>query len=59
MERLTWEMKKDQEQTDLHKQRMIEEIKSYDKSKMFVQRDQKKLSLFKKFLLTLGYGKKR
>ena len=51
-------MKKDQDQTDLHKQRMIEEIKSYDKSKMFVPKPVKKISFFSKILMALGYGKK-
>jgi hypothetical protein len=37
---------------------MIEEIKSYDKSKMIAPKQQKKLSLFKKILIAIGYGKK-
>lgn len=66
MERLKWEMKKDEEQTNLHKQKLIEEIKSYNKSEIIasitgrtITSSQKKKSFFRKFLLVLGYGKKR
>jgi len=38
---------------------MIEEILSYDKTKMFQKDTKKKKSFFKKFLFVLGYGKKR
>jgi hypothetical protein len=59
MERLNWEMKKDQEQTDRAKQKLIEEIKSYDKSKMFIPPTKQKRILFHKIMKALGYGKKR
>jgi hypothetical protein len=42
-----------------HKQSLIEEIKSYDKSKMFSSKPQKKISFFEKILIVLGHGKKR
>jgi hypothetical protein len=57
-ERLNWEMEKDQEIIKHHKQKMIEEIKSYDRSKMVSPKPQKKLSFFKKILIVLGHGKK-
>jgi hypothetical protein len=51
-------MEKDQEIIKHHKQKMIEEIKSYDRSKMVSPKPQKKLSFFKKILIVLGHGKK-
>jgi hypothetical protein len=46
-------------QTDLIKQKQIEEIKSLDKSKMFIPPPKKKMSLLKKILIAFGYGEKR
>lgn len=52
-------MQKDQMQTDLIKQKQIEEIKSLDKSKMFIPPPpKKKMSLLKKILIAFGYGEK-
>lgn len=56
MEKLKQEMEKDQEMTNRHKQKMIEEVKSYDKTKMFKA---KKRSFFHKLKAVLGYGKER
>lgn len=42
----------------MHKNQMINEIKKFDKSKMFVEPPKKKTSLLKKILMILGYGKK-
>lgn len=50
-------MKKDQEQIDKIKEKQISEIKSYNKSEMF--KPKQKISLLKKILIILGYGKKR
>ena len=55
---MDWEIKKDQEETDRQKQKLIEEIKSLDKSKIFATKPKKKTSLFKKIIIVLGYGKK-
>lgn len=41
-----------------HKKRTIDEILSYDKTKMFEPPQKKKKSFFKKILIALGYGKK-
>jgi len=38
---------------------MINEIKSFDKSKMFQQKPKNKVSIIDKILKILGYGKKR
>lgn len=59
LERLNWEIQKDNLQTELHKQKMIEEIRSLDKSKMFVAPPKKKVTFLKKILIVMGYGKKR
>ena len=60
LERLEWEINKDQELTEHHKNKMIEEIKTYDRSKMFTPISQKeKLSFFNKCLITLGCGRKK
>jgi hypothetical protein len=60
MERLDWETKKDYELTDHYKQRMIEEIKSYDRSKMFESKlPQKRTSFLNKILMILGYERKK
>jgi hypothetical protein len=41
------------------KKKMIDEIKSLDKSKMFVEKPKQRISIFSKILIALGYGKKR
>ena len=56
--RLDQEMKKDQEQTDRAKQKLIEEIRSYDRTKMFAPPTKKKNSFLKKIATIFGYGKK-
>jgi hypothetical protein len=55
LERLDWESKKYQEVINQNKQRMIDEIKSYDKSKMFNPIPKKKTSFFKKILIALEW----
>ena len=58
LERLNWEIQKDNLQTEQHKKKLIEEIKSLDKSKMFIPPTKKRISLFRKILIAFGYGKK-
>jgi hypothetical protein len=38
---------------------MIEEIKNFDKNKMFVEKQKNKVSIIDKLLMIFGYGKKR
>jgi len=59
LERLNWEIQKDNLQTEAHKKKMIEEIKSLDRSKMFIEPPKEKLTLLSKIKIALGYGKKR
>jgi hypothetical protein len=61
LERLDWEIKKDKDQTDEHKRKLIEEIKSWDKSKILnpLPPPKKKISLWTKILIVMGHGKKR
>lgn len=60
LERLDWEIKKDNQQIEDNKKKLIEEIKSLDKSKMFAPPPpKKKISLWTKFMIAMGYGKKR
>lgn len=59
---MTWlekEMKKDEIEINDHKRKMIEEIKSIDKNKMFLPTPKKKISILEKILIIFGYGKKR
>ncbi len=56
---LNKEMEKDQTEILSHKKKMIDEIKSLDKSKMFVEKPKQRISIFSKILIALGYGKKR
>jgi len=42
-----------------NKKRLIEEIKSLDKNKMFQPKPKKKVSIIDKILKILGHGKKR
>jgi hypothetical protein len=51
-------MEKDQTEIDLHKQKVIEEIKKIDKSKFFQPKPKKKISILDKILIIFGYGKK-
>ena len=60
LERLDWEIKKDNDQTEAQKRKMIEEIKSWDKSKILTPiTPKKKTSLWTKILIIMGHGKKR
>ena len=56
---LNKEMEKDQKEIDAHKRKLINEIKSLDKSKMFQPEPKKKISIINKILMILGYAKKR
>jgi len=60
---LNWlnkEIKKDEIEINLHKEKLIKEIKSIDREKMFsIPPSPPKISFFKKLLIVLGYGKKR
>jgi hypothetical protein len=58
LERLNWEIQKDNLQTEEQKKKMIEEIKSWDKTKILSPPIKKKISLWTKFTLAMGYGKK-
>lgn len=58
LEWLEKERTKDKKEINNHKEKMIKEIKSLDKTKMFEKPEKPKISLFKKILLILGYGKK-
>lgn len=55
---LNKEIKKDQQEIELHKQKIIEEIKKIDKQKFFEPKPKNKVSIFKKILIIFGYGKK-
>jgi hypothetical protein len=58
---LAWlekEMKKDLKEVTNHKKMMIEEIKSLDKNKIFVEKPKKKISIWDKILIIFGHGKK-
>lgn len=58
---LSWlnkELEKDQKDLKDQKKRMIDEIKSLDKNKMFLEKPKKKISIWNKILIILGYGKK-
>jgi hypothetical protein len=46
-------------EVEIQKKKMINEIKSLDKSKMFQQKPKNKVSIIDKILKILGYGKKR
>lgn len=52
-------MEKDKTEIQNHKNQMIDEIKKLDKTKMFVEKPKKKVSIISKILMILGYGKKR
>ena len=52
-------MEKDQKEIQNHKKQMIEEIKKFDRKKMFEEKPKNKISIIDKILKILGYGKKR
>jgi hypothetical protein len=52
-------MEKDKKEIQTNKKKLIDEIKSIDKDKMFVVKPKERISIFNKILITLGYGKKR
>ena len=52
-------MEKDQKEIQNHKKKMIDEIKTIDKSTLFKPKEKKKVSIIDKILKILGYGKKR
>ncbi len=51
-------MEKDKKEILEHKKKQLKEIKSLDKSQMFVQIPKKKISIWDKLLIIFGYGKK-
>ena len=52
-------MEKDELEIISNKKKLIDEIKSLDKNKMFQLKPKKKVSIIDKILKILGYGKKR
>ena len=58
LEWLNKEMNKDQKEILDYKKKMIDEVQSLDKSKIFVTKPKKKVSFWNKMLIILGYGKK-
>jgi len=59
LEWLEKEMKKDDAEIIVHKQKLIDEILKIDKSKMFEPpKPKKKLTFFQRLLIFIGYGKK-
>jgi hypothetical protein len=59
LEILRKEIEKDSLEIVTSKNRMIDEIKSLDKNKMFQPKPKKKVSIIDKILKILGHGKKR
>jgi hypothetical protein len=59
LEILRKEIEKDSLEIETSKKRMIDEIKSLDKNKMFQPKPKKKVSIIDKVLKILGHGKKR
>ena len=51
-------MEKDLTEIDLHKKKVIEEIKKIDKSILGQPKPKKKISILDKILIIFGYGKK-
>lgn len=51
-------MEKDKKEIQTSKSKLIEEIKSIDKEKMFATKPKEKLSIINKILITLGWKKK-
>lgn len=62
LERLKWEISRDELQVETSKKKMIDEIKSWDKEKILTPPPppptKKKISLGTKILIALGHGKK-
>ena len=59
---LNWldkELKRDEVEILNHKDKLINEIKSLDKNKMFKVPEKKKINFFTKILMIFGHGKKR
>jgi hypothetical protein len=52
------EIEKDKIEISEHKKKLIEEIKSVDKTKLFSPKPKKKISIIDKILIIFGYGKK-
>lgn len=59
MEELQKEMDKDRILLEKEKDKQIKEIKSFDRSKMFIAPPKEKLSFFKRIQIVLGNGKTR
>lgn len=53
------EISKDSKEIDVHKNKLISEIKSIKKEEIAKPRIVKKKTIFEKILLILGYGKNR
>lgn len=51
------EIEKDNKEIETQKEKMIKEIKSLDKSKMFLPKE--KISVLKKIMILFGYGNKK
>lgn len=51
-------MEKDQREIQEQKKKLVEEIKSLDRTQMFVEKPKKKISIWDKILIIFGYGKK-
>ena len=51
-------MERDQKEIQNHKQKLLKEIKSLDKTKMFEIKPKKKISIWDRILIVFGYGKK-
>ena len=58
MDWLEKEKEKDNLEISNHKNQMIEDIKSWDKEKLFKPQPKKKVSFFQKLLKIMGYGEK-
>lgn len=52
------EMKKDQKQLEQIKLKQINEIKKFNKSKLFETEEKNKIKFFDKILIAFGYGRK-
>ena len=51
-------MEKDQKEIQNHKKKLVNEIKTLNKSEMFTIKPKKKISIWDKILIIFGYGKK-
>ncbi len=52
-------MERDLKEVEIHKNQLIDEIKSIDKKNLFVEKPKPKTTVFKKILKIFGYDKKR